>query len=174
MRGHLKALRELFTRPWLFLGEAFLEPDLRKGSRFAMRNGVLLAAGLSIVEAVREAAFSWTLAAVTLVLFLALPPAFLGASALWALLVRSAGSLLSESVPFRTAFLASAYSTAGLLPLVFDAPLAWLALGAIPLQVIGMERGMSCSRVRSSVFVLFPFSLVALFLLFFTFLFEVF
>jgi hypothetical protein len=174
MRRHLEELKGIFTRTGIFFGEAHLDPDRRGASRFAMRNGLLLAAGLSIGEALAERSLTWTLLAVTMILFLALPVLLLALSALWALFVRAGGRLLSEPIPYRTAFLTVAYSTAGLLPIAFSGVLSWLALAAIPIQVVGLERGLACSRVKSSVLVLFPVSIATLFLLFLALMFEVF
>lgn len=174
MRRHFELLRQLCTRPSLFFGEVFLDPDRRAASRFALRNGLLLAVALGLVELAVERSFSWTWAAVSLILLVTLPIVFLAASFLWALFLRAAGLLLGVSIPVPMAFTTSAYSTAGLLLLVFSGPWAWLALAVVPLQVLALERAMNCARFRSAILVVFPFSVAALFFLFFTIMFEVF
>jgi len=165
-------LRELAIRPSHFYGEAFLQPDLKDVARFSMFSGLLLAAGLSLLET--AVGRSWTVAAVSLILLLTLPFLFLLASYVWAYFMKTTASLLGETVPFDTARVVAGYSMAGLLPLMLGRFGSWLALATILLQVLGLERGLGCSRFKATVLTLFPTAIAALFSLFYTFMFEVF
>ena len=167
-------LKELFTNPSRFYGETFLAPDAGRAARFVLFNGLLIAVGLGVHEAAASRSLSWAIAAFAGLLVLVLPFLLLLSVALWTLILRLGTSLLGEPVPLPETRIAVAYSTAGLLPLVFTGFVPWLALAALVFQVVGLERGLSCSRVRASVLVLFPSGLASLLFLFLMFLFEVF
>lgn len=174
MGSYFATLRDLVLRPSRFYGEQFLDPDPGRATRFVLRTGLYLAIGLSVAEALASRSWSWTIMAFTGLMLLVLPLLMLVAAAVWTRFLRLGSVLLVESVPLPEARIAVAYSTAGLLPLMFGGIAAWLAFVTLAFQIVGIERGLSCSRVKAAVLVLFPFGIASLLFLFFQFMFEVF
>lgn len=167
-------LRSLWTNPADFFGRSQSSMNEKDAFRFANLTGVLVALELGLLEILSGG--SWlNVVLMTAVMFLALPFLVNVWIYLWDGFLRLCASLLGKNLSAASTRLVVAYSLAGLVALGIGFGLGkWLVLATLVFQIVGLEKSLRCSRWTAGVYVLFPFSLVAVLLLFTVFIFKVF
>jgi hypothetical protein len=159
-RPYLEQIRRLAVQPAGFFESVFNGDLPSEGSRFVYFNGLVLAALFFLLEAVSGGRVTWVLLLAAFLSLAVLPFLLEGAARLWGAYLVTSARMLHEPLDPVTARRVSEYSTAGLLPLAFgNGWVSLLALSVIGFQVVGLEKGLSCSRFRAAVLAGFPFVL---------------
>jgi len=161
---------------WSHPADFFSDPsqgDPSKAVPFAAVTGALVAVELGVWEALTGGSLGMV-ALVTGLLLAALPLAILAGAFLWARFMGLCAYFVGENLPAARCFPVVAYSMAGLAAFVLGPGLGkWLALSAFLFQFLGFERSLSYSRWTALVLVGLPFSMAAVLVVFFGFIFKI-
>jgi hypothetical protein len=153
-------LKRLAKSPGLFFKEELGDPGEAETRRFMRLNGLLLAALFFFIEAISGGRINWALLLAAVLSLTVLPFLMEALAFSWAFFTSLAARVLGESIDTQTTRRVMAFSTAGLLPLAFGGGwLSLLALWAVGLQIIGLEKALPCSRFKATILAGFPFLL---------------
>ena len=159
-RLYITQIKRLAVHPGDFFESVFNGIPSLEGRLFAYFNGLALAALFFLLEAVSGGRVTWVLILAAVLSLAALPFILEGAALLWGMYLITSSRMLREPLDPITARRVSEYSTVGLLPLAFgNGWVSLLALSVVGFQVVGLEKGLPCSRFRAAVLAGFPFAL---------------
>ena len=173
-KNYFQNLTELGLHPARFFERDFGPAGEKESIRFAVLTGVLVALELGISEALGGGSLG-IVALVTGLTLLGMPFFVTLWIYLWAGFMKLCAYLLGENFPLQPVRQVVGFSVAGMIPLGIGFGFGkWLALASFPLQVLGVEKALRCSRWTALVYVGLPFSMLAVLGGFFFLMFKVF
>jgi len=174
IKQYFENLKFLWLSPAQFFNQSFDPGGEKAAFRFANLTGILVALELGLAE-ICSGGSKINVVLVTLAMLLAMPFLVNAGIYLWAGFMQLCAFLLGETLPLEPLRQVVAYSIAGIALFGLGFGLGkWLSLATFVFQVFGLEKVLKCSRWTAGILVVFPFSLLAVLLIFGAFMFKVF